>query len=362
MNKTLKIFLGLLVITIVVWLVNSLMSGTEQANKIKIGIISPLTGLIANGDNLGQGFANGVIMAQEEYNAAHPDKAVSIVLEDDGYDSKKGISAYQKEVSVDQVDSIINLSSPTIDAIKTEVQKSGKPLLQLGAEAQVSKDNVFQMFPDQTSIKMVAEEANRDGIKTITAVIEQVQAYEKFITDFQATFNGTLIIERVPSGEKDLKSTALKLKTENSDGVLIFMSAQPGSQLVKRMKEISYKPKNIYFDLGLQLGSKDYEAALGGFDYLNGAKALYAVSKVDPNFDSRYKARFNANPDMMSGYGFDCFNVIIATYANTSDKWIENIQKYKDEGVTGKISFDDVGLRPADFKIAVVEDGKVVVK
>ena len=362
MNKKTKIVLGVAIVILVLWLSRVLISGNERSNMIKIGVISPLSGLVANGDNLGQGFANGVIMAQEEYNAKHPNDMVSIVVEDDGYDSKKGASAYQKIVSVDNVDAIINLSSPTIDAVKTEAQKNGKPIIQLGAEAQVSQDNIFQMFPDQTSIKMVAEEANKDGITNVTAVVEQLQAYEKFITDFKATFKGTLQVERFPPSEKDFKQTALKLKENNPEGVLIFMTAQHGSQLVKRMKEIGYKPKNIYFDIGLQLSSKDYESSLGGLDYLNGSKALYSVPKVDQSFDARYKARFNMAPGMTSGYGFDSFNTMITTYADNSNDWINNLQKYNSEGVSGKISFDGVGLRPADFKIAVVERGKIVVK
>jgi hypothetical protein len=84
---------------------------------LKLGVIAPLTGLVENGDNLGQGFANGAILAQEEYQESGSNPKVTLAIEDDNYDSKKGMSAYQKLVSVDNVNSLINLSSPTMIAV-----------------------------------------------------------------------------------------------------------------------------------------------------------------------------------------------------------------------------------------------------
>lgn len=355
--KNTKIIIGIIIVVV---LAGILLKSKSPDGSIKIGLISPITGLVANGDNLGQGFANGATLAKEEFEKKNGKLKVNMIIEDDGFDSKKGLSAYQKLVSVDNVDSLINLSSPTIDVIKTAVHERGFPVLQLGAESEISKDNIFQMYPDQTSVGMLGEVANKDGVKTVTVVMEQVKAYEKFISDFQKSFSGTTAIIRIPTTEKDYSSTALKIKQLNSDAVLIFTSSVVGSQVLAKVQTIGYKIPKIYFDLGLQLGLKEYKNLLGStMPMLENSKALYSLTKDAPSFSTAYKARFNADPSVLSAYGYDSFNAMVSTYNADKTQWLNNIQKYNAEGATGKISFDAVGLRPPEFTIATVKSGEL---
>ena len=362
MNK--KIVWGVVAVLIVIIVVsNAALNNKPLKGPVKIGVISSLSGLVENGDNLGQGFANGVILAQEEYLKGNSDANFVVALEDDNYDSKKGMSAYQKLVSVDKINSLINLSSPTIDVIKSDVQSKGFPVLQLGAESQVESDNVFQMYPDQTSVKMLGDVANKEGIHSVTVVMEQVKAYEKFVSDFVQAFSGTTTIVRIPATEKEYASTALKIKQNNSDAILIFTSSKVGARVINRLNQIGYKPHKLYFDLGLQLGLNDYKELLGNTTTsLEGAEALFSISKTDPAFAARYKARFSSEPGFLSGYGYDSYNVMVLNYHSDNTLWLKNIQKYIGEGVTGKISFDGVGLRPAEFTIATLRNGELVIQ
>lgn len=328
--------------------------------SVKIGLISSITGLVANGDNLGQGFANGATLAKEEFEKRNENFKVSMIIEDDGYDSRRGLSAYQKLVSIDNVDSLINLSSPTIDVIKTSVHEKGFPVLQLGAESEITADNIFQMYPDQTSVGMLGDVANNDGVKTVTVVMEQVKAYEKFISDFQKSFSGTTTILRIPTSEKDYSSTALKIKQLNSDAVLVFTSSAVGSKVLAKVQDIGYRIPRIYFDLGLQLGLQEYKNLLGSTTpILENSQALFSLTKDAPSFSAAYKARFNADPSVLSAYGYDAFNIMVSTYDADKVQWLKNIQKYNADGATGKISFDTVGLRPPEFTIATVKGGEL---
>lgn len=363
MNKK-SIWIGVIVIVVIIILVS--VSGKKSAAPatVKLGLISPLTGLVEGGDNLGQSFANGVILAKEEYEKNNSTPKVTIITEDDGYDSKKGLSAYKKETSIDGIRALINLSSPTIDVIKSDVQAKGFPVIQLGAESQVTKDNIFQIYPDQTAVSMLGDTANNESMKTVTVVMEQLQAYEKFISDFQAAFTGSTTIIRVPTTETDYKPTALKIKQARSQGLVMFTGSKAGAQILSRMNEIGYRPTRIYFDLTLQLGLSDYKTVLGKSSdrVLDGAEALYSVAKVDPTFTAKYKARFGAEPGELSGHGYDAFNVMMSAYDAKNLIWLANIQKYSAEGVTGKISFDSQGLRPPEFTIATFKNGVLVTK
>lgn len=364
MKTSKKIFISAVVIAVVIILVINLSSNSKVDDKVvKVGVIAPITNLVVGGNNLGEGFVNGVTLAMEEYTQKNPgSNKIKLVVEDDGYDAKKGVSAFEKLSTINDIDFLINLSSPTIDSIRERVRSQGVPVLQMGAESEPLKDSIFNIYPDQTSISDVAIEANKDGVNKITAVIEQLDVYEKFVSDFEKNFDGEVNIVRLPASSSDYRTQITKLKETGSESLIVLMSSKSGAQLIKQMRDLELKPKNIYFDVSLQLGLSDFEKVLGDLSYLNGAKSLYSVSDVDTSFVERYKARFGVEPGPLSGYGYDSFVAMIDTKEVSSDKWIKNIQTYKAKGVTGEISFNSIGVRPPGFKIAVIEEGKLLVK
>ncbi len=330
--------------------------------NVRIGLISPLTGLTVGNDNLGQGFLNGAILAKEEFESKNPSAPkMDLIAEDDGYDSKKGLSAYQKEVSIDKIDALINLSSPTIDVIKSDVQKKDIPVLQLGAESEIDKDNIVQIFPDQTAVGMLGDSANTQGVKTVTVVMQQIKAYEKFLSDFEKKFNGTVSIVRVPMTERDFNPVALKIKELNSQGLVMFVDGKVGGQILTRMDQLGYHAPHLYFDLNLQFSFTDYQTTLGSSmnRILNGSTAMYSASEVSADFTNKYKKRFNSDPSELAGYGYDAYLVMAETYNPDKSRWLNNIEKFKGDGATGPIAFDELGmgLRVPEWKMATYENG-----
>ncbi|MFA7315114.1 MAG: ABC transporter substrate-binding protein [Candidatus Magasanikbacteria bacterium] len=331
-------------------------------DTVKIGVISPITGLIQGGDNLGQGFVNGLILAQEDYKSQNPDAKFEIIIEDDGYDSKKGMSAYQKLTSINKIDALINLSSPTIDSITQNIKQQEIPVVQLGLESEIMEDTIFAIYPDQAAIGVLGTTAEQDGAKRVVIATQQIKAYESLVSDFQSNFEGETEVLRMSPSENNLKPTALKIKELNPDAVVLFMGSKEGSQLIKEMNNIGYKPNNLYFDISLQYGIADYAEMLGGLDKINGAKSLYMSSNMNFDFEQRYEKRFGERFSLLAGFGYDAYMTTVKTYDNNSEVWIKNISKYKDEGVTGTIQFNNLGVRPPTFEIAEVVNGELIVK
>ena len=89
-------------------------------------------------------------------------------------------------------------------------------------------------------------------------------------------------------------------------------------------------------------------------------KSLYSYSESNEDFDSKYETRFGAVTGILSGFGYDSYNVMIENYNENIDKWNSNMINHKKEGVTGKISFNKEGLRTPQFKIAEVINGELV--
>jgi ABC-type branched-subunit amino acid transport system substrate-binding protein len=116
----------------------------EPAGTVKLGVIAGTTGQYASA---GEGYLKGFELAREEWNAEHELK-FDAVVEDDGFDSKKGIAAYQKLSSIDMVDAYAILSTFTIDVVKADVTVAGKPVA-LGFEQSVAAedDTIFQVLP-----------------------------------------------------------------------------------------------------------------------------------------------------------------------------------------------------------------------
>jgi hypothetical protein len=109
----------------------------------------------------------------------------------------------------------------------------------------------------------------------------------------------------------------------------IFMDAKKGAQLIKKLREIGYIPKNIYFDQSLQWGLSDYQEILGNLSVLEGSKGLYSTSKMTDEFQAKYKARFKVEiVPSMAGLGYDSYMTMVANYSDNSNKWRSNMNKF----------------------------------
>lgn len=112
-----------------------------ENGSVKIGIMAPLSGDYAVA---GENYQKGILLAKELYEKAHPDFKINIVTEDDAFEANKGVTAYKKITSIDNVDAIIMLSTPVIDAIYPDVVKTDIPVMQLGIQTKgLGKDNIF---------------------------------------------------------------------------------------------------------------------------------------------------------------------------------------------------------------------------
>lgn len=358
-KKAIALIVLALILILGFWSLNNRDNSKEG---LKIGVISSLTGLVLGGDNLGQGFANGVLLAHEEYIAKNPNKNIEIIIEDDGYDSKKGMSAYQKLSSIDKVDSLINLSSPTIDSVAQNIKEQEIPVVQLGLESNIAEDTIFAIYPDQEAIGILGKTAEQDNVKKVVIATQQIKAYESLVSDFQSNFDGESEVLRINPTEKNLKPTALKIKELNPDAVVVFMGSKEGAQLIKEINNIGYKPNKLYFDISLQYGTADYAEILGGLDKINGAKSLYMNSDISSEFKERYEKRFGERFSSLAGFGYDAYMIMVTTYDNNQNTWVKNISKYKNEGMTGDIEFNNLGVRPPKFEIAEIVNGSLEVK
>lgn len=180
----------------------------KNSDHLKFGLISGTSGDYAA---VGEAFAKGAELAQEEWNKANPNEQIDMIKEDDGFDAKKGLSAYKKLTSIDHIDGLINMTTITIDALYAEVVSSGMPVA-LGFEQSVEakNDNVVQLWPGTipAEVKLGAYIKSK-GFKNVVIFVDNGSAvFERFANGFKKGFE--LPVEEIKIGADagDIKSSA----------------------------------------------------------------------------------------------------------------------------------------------------------
>lgn len=364
MKKTFKALVAIIVLVLAIWGILSMSSrtGTQEGIKnganspVVIGVISPMSGEIAT---LGNNFTNGIKLAHAEYMAAHPGADVRLVIEDDGYDQKKGISAYKKLTSVDNVDAIINLSSPTVDGLHEDVKVWNKPFIQLGEEAIHENDNIVEVYPGQrAALVALGEQAKKDGHKKISIVTQQIAAYERFIDGFEEGFGSDVTITRISPAEKDFKTFALKVANEKPDAIALFMGSSASVGFIKAYNQQNKEIPQLYFDVSLQLELPTFKSGLGNLSILEGSKGAYIVANTQESFKGAYNAKYGVDAGELADNGYDAFNVLMSAHAADSASWIANVKKTSMNGASGPIKFDEFGDRLPDYKVVTLVGGE----
>ncbi|MEK7185698.1 MAG: ABC transporter substrate-binding protein, partial [Patescibacteria group bacterium] len=193
-NNTKKILIGVVVLVLIIGFVayfSATLSDSPEkvAKELNIGLISILSGdYAASGENI----KNGVVLASEQYNKIHPESPIHLFIEDDGFSSRKGVSAYQKLTSLNHIDGLINVSTPTIDSIYESVVKDGMPVIQGGEQgSKPLADNVFGIFPDNVDSEYDYGVYLREkGVKEMVVVYTRNDAMIRFVEAFKAGFQG----------------------------------------------------------------------------------------------------------------------------------------------------------------------------
>lgn len=205
----------------------------KTPSEIKIGIIAPLSGQFSF---VGENMVAGARLYEKEWNMAHPDKKLTLVVENDEFDSKKGISAYKKLTELDRADAIYNLTTPTIDALYSTVANKDVPIMQLGVQSiPAETDSIFQITPDQapmfegfgTFVK------GKSPAKPALLVSGKVVAYEIFADAFKKGY-GDMPTIKVTDDVASAKTLALKLSNEKYTDYIIIASPAEGAAIARK--------------------------------------------------------------------------------------------------------------------------------
>lgn len=361
MNK--KIY-GLVALVLIVgtWAYFNNKNQNTTASQVTIGVIAGTTGDYAV---VGENWIKGANVALDEWNMAHPEKQVKLIIEDDGFNAAKGLSAYKKITNLNKVDAIYNMTSPTIDAIYNDVVKQGIPLVQFGEQGIDPKDdNVFQVLEGNVVTEQaLGTYAKNKGYKNIAVFVSNNATFERFYKGFADGYDGEHKVYRINPGDTSIKTEVLKALSEKPDAVAILMVPPDGAVVAREVNVLNPNDMPLLLDGSVYTGWSEYEKLLGDTNILNGDPVvMLKQTAVSKTFESAYKTKYNEDLGVGSVWGYDGLTFLLGTMSDDASDhktWIYNMKTKQVSGATGVIKFDAVGVRLPEFYIGTISGGKL---
>jgi ABC-type branched-subunit amino acid transport system substrate-binding protein len=362
MNKKITWILIVAAIVIVAILGFGKQTGNRQnPQQLKIGVIAPLSGDFGA---VGENFVNGIKTAKVAYEKK-TGNTVTLVIENDGGEAVKGLSAYKKLTEVDKVDGMINTFTTTMEAIYTPSQTLPYPIMMGFFQANNSvDDNVFQISLRNDGVwnKYADYLQKTDFDKSNMIIVRSIDAaQESMAKDFEKNYKGNATEIVASSNKSGLKSDATKIASMKPSAIIFFMTPENGAVLTKDLLPLIAKNTQLIYDVQINTGIKYYQDQLGDLSKINGAITIVPEAEPNQKFVAEYKATIGTEPGFTSDFGYDAFTVYMENYNKDKGTWIANIKKTDEIGASGHIKFDSNGVVIPNLTIKKVVSGKMEV-
>lgn len=286
-------------------------------DQIVIGSLQDLSGPLAG---FSKPARNGMLMRVDEINAAGGvnGRKIKLIVEDSGYDPKKGLLAAQKLVQQDKIFAMIG-------SIGTAVAMASMPIL--------FEKNIPHLFP-LTGAREMYEPLHKlkfsfaapyyDQIRIGVKWMAKEHGSKKFCIIYQDDEYGLEVLRGAEDGLKDIgmalaeKTTfkraatdfsaqVAKMKGAGCDTVVMGTIIREAIGTIATARKMGWNPQF----LGCSASYTDLIHKLGG-PAMNGFYAMHQVGVPYPDDASKnvrdwaaaYKAKFNEDPGLFSAYGY----------------------------------------------------------
>ena len=364
-------------------------SGKKDSGAIKVGVLAPLTGSVAE---YGNAVNNGVVQFVEELNAKGGinGKQIELVTYDEEGDSVKAVTGYNSLVDQGVVAIIGDVTTAPTIAVVVESQGDGMPMItasataravtcQMNADGTVAKvyENMFRscfIDPFQGS-KMAAFAA--DELKAKTAAIlyntgldYSVGCAEAFQETAQEKGLELVAVESYADGAVDFQSQLTNIAAKSPD-VLFVPDYYSAVALVAQQAYAAGVKATM-------LGADGWDSVMDVVTdpaLLNGAYYCSGYSVEDTReavqtFVKKYQAKYSVTPNMFAAQGYDAAMILCAALekaeasgskAGTDEyrKAVIAAMKATDmDCVTGHVTYDQYNDPEKSAAIITIADGK----
>ncbi len=333
--------------------------GIEQQEKIKIGVMVPLTGDAAS---YGESVKKGVELAKKQFKAEN----VELVYEDSKCDGTQSVSSINKLISIDKVVAIIGelCSDATLPAAPIAEQNKVVMISPASTAPNLTQagDYIFRTVPSDAS-------QGTFGAKLVAAKEYKKLAVLYVNNDYGVGFNDVLkkefpkmgvdtevvASEAVEKQAVDVKAQLTKIKGSKPDALYIISnSPETAVAALKQAKELGLNVA-LFGSEGLK-NDVIIKGAEGAADGL----IVTSVSTGSIGFVQAHNSTYSENPGPFSAQAYDAFQALHITISNgakTGEEIKSNLTGMSFQGVSGMIEFDKNGDVSGNYSVFVVKDG-----
>lgn len=357
MKKHALIFaaVGLLVLIILIAVARK---PERPQEELVIGVIAPLSGQYAF---LGESERNAMLMAEADLEKRGI--PVTLIFEDDKYDAKVGVSAYEKLKSIDHVDAVIVVSAPVIGALKPLVERDQMLMLTLGESLFHEDDTILQLMPasDEIGFRLGEEAAKR--YKRIAVAYSQTNSlWQEWKDDFIKNVGDKSEVKEFPfSADSDLRTETQNVLAYAPDATTVFLPLQDGVRYLENLNTYdAARSVSIICDGNMEFLINEYIEKVGSAIFGECISATLPDTQTE-SFVAEYKAQFDADPLLTADYAYDAVSMLGELNGKEKGEWVNVLKNgYTHAGASGKIGFNEVGTRHADSVLHQYKNGTFV--
>jgi branched-chain amino acid transport system substrate-binding protein len=355
-----------------------LIGGTpaRAADPIKIGMVIPLTGSIAESGKYG---IQGAKIAIEEVNKAGGvlGRPLELVIEDDQSANPTTILAFNKLVGDPNIVAFLGPTRSTqIQAMSPAVQKAGKPVMIGGTDPKLTLAGnpwLFRFRPnDSYTVRVMSDFGSNVLGKKKWAVIHATDAFGTsastlFIEALKKQGITPVMTEGQPNNSPDYTAVALKVKQSGADVMATFITYE--QDLAIFAKQLQQLGVNVVW-VGSPSITTTTARNLAG-PALHGTYAIadfhVAANPEAKAFSAKYQEAYKSSPDFFASWPYDAVHVIAkaieAAKSVEPQKLREALLAVKGyRGVEGTYKFDKNGDGLHGYNILKNDKGDIVVE
>ena len=363
MAKNFKLIVILIILVAV--LTFALNTRSKFGGPIKIGVIAPFSG---NAATYGEQVKKGIDIALSEINKGGKQK-IDLIYEDNQFDPKLGLSAYNKLVNVDKVKYLISFGGNVCPVINPKAQQDKVVNFATGCNTLDFNDSFSYNFRFDVS-EAAASKALIDYAKDSLQIKKLALLYvnndwgaivSQTIKD-AAKIDGIVIVdeEKFNEQDRDIHTQLTKLKSAQPDSLFFVSLVNFTPTLLKQVREMGIR-SHLLTNISIQGTSP---SILGSVS----EGVIYSAPKIAQVENSWNKTFNEAFPDPDSrnfaSWGFDSISLIsdaLTSQGDNSEKVAEYLHKTKDyAGAFGVINYDSRGELKLNYQIKTIKSGKFV--
>jgi branched-chain amino acid transport system substrate-binding protein len=353
----------------------ALCSSTQAADPIRIGMIAPSTGPVAES---GKFQTQGAQLAVDEINKAGGvlgGRMLELVIEDDQSSNPGAVLAFTKVAGDKEIAAFLGpIRSTQVHAIAPEVLKAAKPVMIGGTDPSLTHmDNpwLFRFRPnDSYSARVIADFGVNTLGKKKWVIVHSTDAFgtagmNSLVASLKGMGIEPALIQGYSNNSQDFTPVVLAVKQSGGDILGTYMTNEPDQGIfAKQLQQLGVKmawvgsPTTVT-TTALKLAGA---ALYGSYAVVDFNRDANPAAK---DFAAKYEARFKSTPDIFSSWTYDAVHVL--ALAINSGKSLDPaklresilaVQGY--QGAEGIYNFDKNGDGLHGYNIVKNNDGTVV--